>query len=57
MTRPPPGLDATTLVSMMHRDKKAVDGLTFILDGPNGVEVVPGVDEVAVHSTLERFLA
>ena len=25
----------------MGRDKKALDGLTFVLDGPDGVEVVP----------------
>ena len=28
----------------MAGDKKAVDGLTFALDGPDGVEVVTGVD-------------
>ena len=27
----------------MARDKKALDGLTFVLDGPRGVEVVAGV--------------
>ena len=26
------------------RDKKAIDGVTFVLDGPNGVETVVGVD-------------
>ena len=28
------------LVALMRRDKKAVDGLTFVLDGPDGVELV-----------------
>ncbi len=56
MTRPPSGLDAAELVALMHRDKKALDGLTFVLDGPNGVEVVAGVDEEPVRNALERFL-
>jgi 5-deoxy-5-amino-3-dehydroquinate synthase len=41
----PGGLDADQLLALMARDKKALDGLTFVLDGPNGVEVVPGVAE------------
>ena len=40
----PAGLDADELVRLMARDKKAIDGLTFVLDGPSGVEVVAGVD-------------
>jgi 5-deoxy-5-amino-3-dehydroquinate synthase len=55
--RPPTGLDPDQLVALMHRDKKALDGLTFVLDGADGVEVVPGVDEVPVRAALERFLA
>ena len=35
-----PALDADELVALMGRDKKALDGLTFVLDGPAGVEVV-----------------
>ena len=57
MTRPPSGLGVDELVGLMHRDKKALDGLTFVLDGVNGVEVVQGVDEAPVRSALERFLA
>ncbi|MGI9644722.1 MAG: 3-dehydroquinate synthase family protein [Ilumatobacteraceae bacterium] len=53
-TEPPLGLDIDELVAVMHRDKKALDGLTFVLDGPDGVEVVPGVDEMAVRATLDR---
>ena len=30
----PPGLDADELMALMVRDKKALDGLTFVLDGP-----------------------
>jgi 5-deoxy-5-amino-3-dehydroquinate synthase len=49
----PPGLDPAELVALMGRDKKALDGLTFVLDGPDGVEVVAGVEPSAVMSTLE----
>ena len=51
----PAGLDADALVELMRRDKKALDGLTFVLDGPVGVEVVSGVDEGAVHDALARM--
>ena len=33
-----------TCSTLMGRDKKALDGLTFVLDGPHGVEVVAGVE-------------
>jgi 5-deoxy-5-amino-3-dehydroquinate synthase len=39
-------------VELMARDKKAVDGLTFVLDGPAGLEVVGGVPVDAVRATL-----
>ena len=51
-TQVPAGLDAGELVTVMARDKKAVEGLTFVLDGPRGVEVVPGVPESEVAATL-----
>ncbi len=57
MTNPPPGLDADELVALMYRDKKALgSGLTFVLDGPQGVEVVPGVDEAPVRAVMARIL-
>jgi 5-deoxy-5-amino-3-dehydroquinate synthase len=40
-------------VDLMGRDKKAIAGLTFVLDGPDGVEVVPGVDEADARAALE----
>jgi 5-deoxy-5-amino-3-dehydroquinate synthase len=41
----PSGLSPTDLVGLMGRDKKVLsDGLTYVLDGPAGVEVVAGVD-------------
>ena len=55
MTAPPPGLDTAELVGLMGRDKKALDGLTFVLDGPDGVEVVAGVAEEPVRVALERL--
>jgi 5-deoxy-5-amino-3-dehydroquinate synthase len=48
----PPGVDADEIIELMARDKKAVDGLTFVLDGPAGVEVVAGVDADVVRAAL-----
>ena len=39
----PPGAEAAELVAFMGRDKKAQQDLTFVLDGPDGVEPVRGV--------------
>jgi 5-deoxy-5-amino-3-dehydroquinate synthase len=49
----PDGADADALLTLMARDKKAVDGLTFVLDGPRGVDVVHGVDPDQVRLALE----
>lgn len=48
----PQGLEPTGLLALMARDKKALDGLTFVLDGPTGVEVVADVDPDAVLAVL-----
>jgi 5-deoxy-5-amino-3-dehydroquinate synthase len=48
----PAGADLDHLVELMGRDKKAVDGLTFVLDGPRGPEVVRGVDAGLVRGEL-----
>jgi 5-deoxy-5-amino-3-dehydroquinate synthase len=48
----PPGRDPAELLALMARDKKAVTGFTFVLDGPRGIEVVPNVDRAAVEATL-----
>lgn len=50
--RLPAGLADGHLVELMWRDKKATDGLTFVLDGPHGIEVVPHVPEHAVRAAL-----
>ena len=49
----PPGVDHDRLVALMARDKKAIGGLTFVLDGADGVEVVPGIDEADARAALE----
>lgn len=54
-TEVPPGLDRAETIALMARDKKAVSGLTFVLDGPRGVEVVAGVDPRLVEATLKRL--
>jgi 5-deoxy-5-amino-3-dehydroquinate synthase len=49
----PAGLDPDVLIELMARDKKVVDaGLTFVLDGPDGVETVPGVSESIARAAL-----
>jgi 5-deoxy-5-amino-3-dehydroquinate synthase len=52
--RLPAGADADRLIEVMARDKKATasSGLTFVLDGPDGPTVVPGVAETDVRQTL-----
>ena len=51
----PAGVGADRLLDLMRHDKKARDGLTFILDGDDGVEVVQGVSEAAVVAALARM--
>jgi 5-deoxy-5-amino-3-dehydroquinate synthase len=48
----PPGADAAELLTFMERDKKAQHDLTFVLDGPHGVEPVHGVAPSDVLATL-----
>jgi 5-deoxy-5-amino-3-dehydroquinate synthase len=50
----PEGADAAALIKLMAHDKKAVDErLTFVLDGPAGVELVPDVPRPVVEAALE----
>ena len=49
----PEGAQTDDLMAAMARDKKAVDGLTFALDGPTGIEVVASIDPGLVRDTLE----
>ncbi len=48
----PPKIDSAQVLALMGRDKKALHGLTFVLDGPHGVEVVAGVDPGAARDAL-----
>ena len=56
-SRLPEGIDLDHLMAVMARDKKALQGLTFILDGTRGLEVVEDVPEAVVRVTLEQFAA
>ena len=54
--RLPSGVDPEALVDVMKRDKKVTGGgLTFVLDGPDGLEVVRGVPADAVLATLAEL--
>ena len=48
----PTALDDSDLIELIGRDKKAVDGLTLVLDGENGVESVAGIDEAVLRDAL-----
>ena len=54
-TRMPTGLDIDQLMAAMARDKKALNGLTFILDSPQGLEIVAGISAEVVRSELVSF--
>lgn len=51
-----PAFDHDLLLTLMARDKKAIDGLTFVLDGERGVEVVTDVSIGAARDAL-RLMA
>jgi 5-deoxy-5-amino-3-dehydroquinate synthase len=53
----PPDADTAQLVELMGRDKKAVRGITFVLDGPAGVEPVAGVSTADVEAALKEISA
>ncbi|MEW2555499.1 3-dehydroquinate synthase family protein [Streptomyces zhihengii] len=53
----PAGIAHEELLWYMRRDKKAEGALAFVLDGPDGAELVHGVPEPLVLSTLEAMPA
>lgn len=53
----PPGLDPGELIDLFARDKKAVRGLTFVLDGPRGVEPVQVDDRSLLLDALAAVRA
>lgn len=48
----PERLDSEKLLDLFKRDKKAVEGVTLVLDGPNGVEPVSGIDPTILRDSL-----
>ena len=53
----PDGVDPQRLIKLMGRDKKALgDGLTFVLDGRTGVEVVTDVPAGEASVVLEAMM-
>lgn len=50
----PPSFDE--ILPLLGRDKKALDGITFILDGAQGCEVVTDVDPDLLAETYQRFI-
>lgn len=51
----PEDADPEQLVTFMSRDKKARGDLSFVLDGPNGVEPVHGIRSGEVIATLAEM--
>jgi len=54
-SRLPAGLDHDDVLALFARDKKAVDGVTLVLDGPDGVTPVVGVDEAVLRDALDAI--
>ncbi len=52
----PDGFDHDEIIDLFSRDKKAIDGVTFVLDGPNGVEQVPVDDRSVLADTLQALV-
>ena len=50
--RLPAVLDDDELLALFSRDKKAIDGVTFVLDSESGVEPVVGVPERVLREAL-----
>jgi 5-deoxy-5-amino-3-dehydroquinate synthase len=51
----PAGSDPERLVDLFARDKKAIDALTFVLDGPRGVEPVAVTDRALLLDVLAEL--
>lgn len=51
----PVGLGTAALIELMARDKKALDGITFVLDGPGGVESVTGVPVALIEDAIDAI--
>ncbi|MGD9794690.1 MAG: 3-dehydroquinate synthase [Acidimicrobiia bacterium] len=51
----PSWAEAEPLIDLFARDKKAVDGVSFVLDGPTGLEVVSGIERSAMLEAMSRM--
>lgn len=51
----PDGLSNEELITLIGRDKKALDGITFVLDGPDGVESVTGVPIDLIEDSIDAI--
>ena len=49
----PSQVDAGRILALFERDKKAQDGITFVLDGENGVELVKVENQNILRNALE----
>ncbi|KOY55837.1 aminodehydroquinate synthase [Streptomyces sp. XY332] len=47
--------EPAALIDLMRHDKKAMNGLSFVLDGPNGAELVSDVPHEVVARVLDRM--
>ncbi len=54
-TELPNNFDHEKLLTLFQRDKKAIDGLTMVLDGPNGVEPVASIDRTVLLAALKEL--
>jgi 5-deoxy-5-amino-3-dehydroquinate synthase len=52
----PPHTNHNKLIDLFSKDKKAVDGVTFVLDGPNGVEPVRVEDRELLADALKAMV-
>jgi 5-deoxy-5-amino-3-dehydroquinate synthase len=50
-------IDSATIIKLMRQDKKTAQSLTFILDGPDGLELVRGLNEALVKEELNKFFS
>ena len=51
----PGTVNRQVLIDLMRHDKKAIDGLTFVLDGANGVEIVSDINEKYLHQVFDAM--
>lgn len=51
----PSGYSTDELIKFMLADKKAISGLTFVLDGPTGIEPVVGIGREQVIEAFRRM--